>query len=315
MVMELLRGETLGSKLARDQWLSMEETAALLLPVVSAVGTAHSLGIVHRDLKPDNLFLEERPDSPRVKVLDFGIAKLTAEYYLARGLSALHTDAGSMLGTPYYMAPEQASGEVAVDHRADVWSIGVILYECLSGTRPIEGENLTQVVSRLMSAGIIPLERLAPELPHDVTAIVMQMLSRDPLRRPDGLREVSKVLSRYARTPAPEFSEPAIGRSSLLPHPPLLSQRPKVREAAARAVDPQGPTMISAPPVNSSVNMDRPAPPPQRRGLVVVGGAVAAAICVIWFAFVRTASLASGDKDHPPAPVSGAPSEASASRP
>ena len=310
MVMELLVGETLGSKLGRDQRLSMEETAALLLPVVSAVGTAHALGIVHRDLKPDNLFLQEGADGPKVKVLDFGIAKLTAEYNLARGMSALHTDAGSMLGTPYYMAPEQASGETPVDHRADVWSMGVILYECLSGTRPIEGDNLTQVVSRLMSAGIIPLERLAPELPHDVTAMVMQMLSRDPVRRPDGLREASKVLARYARNPAPEFSEPAIGRSSLLPHPPLVSQRPKVREAESRGVDPQGPTMISAPPVNSSVNIDRPTTPPQRRSLLIGGGALAATLCLIWFAFGRVTSPTVSDKDHATAPVSGAASEA-----
>src|SRR4051812_21927994 len=142
MVMELLRGETLGAKLLRDERLSVEETAALLLPVVSAVGEAHAIGIVHRDLKPDNLFLLEGSGEPRVKVLDFGIAKLSAERYLQGGPSPLLTESGSMLGTPCYMAPEQASGESPVDHRADIWSLGVILYECLSGVRPIEGENL-----------------------------------------------------------------------------------------------------------------------------------------------------------------------------
>ncbi|HEY3595083.1 MAG TPA: protein kinase [Polyangiaceae bacterium] len=297
MVMELLRGETLGSKLARDQRLSVEETAALLSPVVSAVGTAHALGIVHRDLKPENLFLEERDGGTRIKVLDFGIAKLTADYYSARGMSAHVTDAGSMLGTPYYMAPEQARGESVVDHRADVWSLGVILYECLSGTRPIEGENLTQVVSRLMSAGIIPLERLAPELPHDVTAIVMQMLSRDQLRRPDGLREVSKVLARYARTPAPEFAEPSTGRGSLLPHPPMTSQRPKARFIASKDADPQGPTMLSAPPVNSSLNMDRPSALPQRRPSVFALSAIGAVVIFLaWFAFTRATAQRAANK-------------------
>ncbi|HVJ17023.1 MAG TPA: serine/threonine-protein kinase, partial [Polyangiaceae bacterium] len=123
MVMELLHGETLGKKLARDERLSVEETAAVMLPVISAVGTAHAHGIVHRDLKPENLFLEESGDSSRIKVLDFGIAKLTAEHILERGHSALLTDTGSMLGTPCYMAPEQASGEHPVDQRADVWSL------------------------------------------------------------------------------------------------------------------------------------------------------------------------------------------------
>jgi len=306
MVMELLGGETLGSKLARDQRLSMEETAAILLPVVSAVGTAHALGIVHRDLKPDNLFLVELPEGMSVKVLDFGIAKLTAEYYLARGLSALHTDVGAMLGTPYYMAPEQASGEVPVDHRADVWSLGVILYECLSGTRPIEGENLTQVVSRLMSAGIIPLERLAPELPRDVTAIVMQMLSRDPSRRPDGLREVSHVLTRYCRAQVPEFSEPSRDRGSLLPHPPLASQKPKARFVSSGTADPQGPTMLSAPPVNSSVHLT-PEPSTPRRVPAVIVGAVAIAAALVGVAYVRLSG--------PAPPTDGRAAESSSAQP
>ncbi|MES1173773.1 MAG: protein kinase [Myxococcales bacterium] len=305
MVMEHLRGETLGSKLARDQRLSMEETAALLLPVVSAVGTAHAQGIVHRDLKPDNLFLADQPAGVKVKVLDFGIAKLTAEYYRNRGMSALLTDAGAMLGTPYYMAPEQASGESAVDHRADVWSLGVILYECLSGTRPIEGENLTQVVSRLMSAGIIPLERIAPELPHDVSAIVMQMLSRDSQRRPDGLREVATVLSRYARASLvpPEFAEPSTGRGSLLPYPQLI-EPPKARFVAASGADPRGPTMLSAPPVNSSLNVDRPSqlPQPPKQKVLTYGALGAAAFLIIWFAFLRGPRAA--DKPLEPAPAS-----------
>jgi eukaryotic-like serine/threonine-protein kinase len=316
MVMEHLRGETLGSKLARDQRLSMEETAALLLPVVSAVGTAHALGIVHRDLKPDNLFLADQTEGVKVKVLDFGIAKLTAEYYRNRGVSALLTDAGAMLGTPYYMAPEQASGETVVDHRADVWSLGVVLYECLSGTRPIEGENLTQVVSRLMSAGIIPLERIAPELPHDVSAIVMQMLSRDPQRRPDGLREVATVLARYARSSlAPEFAEPSTGRGSLLPHPQII-ERPKARFVSAGGADPRGPTMLSAPPVNNSLLADRPSqlPQPIKNKVLTYGALGAASFLVIWLAFLR--SPHSADKPpEPAAPSSSTSSTSSAAQP
>jgi serine/threonine-protein kinase len=289
MVMELLQGETLADKLDRDQRLSMEETAALILPVVSAVGTAHALGIVHRDLKPENLFLLEQPAAARVKVLDFGIAKLTSEYHLARGMSRMQTDAGSLLGTPHYMAPEQASGEVPVDHRADVWSIGVILYECLSGTRPIEGENLTQVVSRLMSAGIIPLERLAPELPPEVTALVAQMLARDPSRRPGGLREVAKVLARHARSSAPEFTEPSTDRGSLLPYPPVASPLSMAKHASSKGVDVQAPTMMSAPPVNSSLITDPPVAPPARRSPLILLGAIALAIAGVWLVLSRGA--------------------------
>jgi serine/threonine protein kinase len=278
MVMELLQGETLGKKLARDERLSLEETAALLLPVVSAVGTAHSLGIVHRDLKPENLFIERRGDETAVKVLDFGIAKLSAERYLERGLADQLTDTGSMLGTPCYMAPEQATGEKLVDHRADIWSLGVILYECLSGTRPIEGENLAQVITRLVSAGIIPLERLNPELPHEVATFVMQMLSREPARRPQDLRELSKILSAYAPVRPPAFGVPS-------GNPP--AELPQARVVSGRGADPQGPTLLSSPPVNSSVKVTLRSPKSKLRQKLTLGAFVGFVVLMVVLSALR----------------------------
>ena len=317
MVMELLRGETLGAKLLRDERLSIEETAALILPVVSAVGAAHALGIVHRDLKPDNLFLLEGGGEPSVKVLDFGIAKLSAERYLQEGPSPLLTESGSMLGTPCYMAPEQASGENPVDHRADIWSLGVILYECLSGVRPIEGENLPQVVARLMSAGIMPLERIAPELPAEVAGLVKQMLSRDVARRPASLIEVSRTLSHFTNVRAPEFATPS-GHSAPAPSPRTLqSARPKARIVNSRDAEPLGPTMLSSPPVNSSLQFVQQPPPPSRTGYII--GAVAVAlIALAWFASSRPSSpiaastgelptLAAPPERVPPTPVAAPP--------
>jgi hypothetical protein len=181
LVMELLRGETLAARLEAGLPLSPEETARLLLPVVSAVGTAHARGIVHRDLKPANIFLEQSGDEVRVKVLDFGIAKWMSA---APSDGALLTETGSTLGTPCYMAPEQALGERVIDHRADVWALGVILYECLSGTRPVEGENAARIVVRLLRTGIMPLERLVPSLPPELTTLVTNMLARDASQRP-----------------------------------------------------------------------------------------------------------------------------------
>jgi eukaryotic-like serine/threonine-protein kinase len=214
IVMELLLGETLATKLAREHNLSVAETARLLLPVVSAAGTAHARGIVHRDLKPANIFLSDSgATEPVIKVLDFGIAKWLGP---RPGEAGTRTQTGSTLGTPCYMAPEQATGERTIDHRADVWSLGIILYECLSGARPVEGENAAQMVSRLLSTGIMPIERLVPDLPSDVAQLVGRMLTRDPAQRIRDLRDVSRVLEPLAQTSAPAFGEPRVAAASQL---------------------------------------------------------------------------------------------------
>jgi serine/threonine protein kinase len=268
------------------------------------VGAAHALGIVHRDLKPDNLFLLEGGGEPSVKVLDFGIAKLSAERFLQEGPSPLLTESGSMLGTPCYMAPEQASGESPVDHRADIWSLGVILYECLSGVRPIEGENLPQVVARLMSAGIMPLERIAPELPAEVTGLVKNMLSREIGRRPASLIDVSRSLSHFTNIRAPEFATPS-GHASPAPTPRTMeSARPKARLVSSRDAEPLGPTMLSSPPVNSSLHLPQQ-PPAQSRTGYVVGAVAVVLIALAWFASSRPpagATASTGELPTLPAP-------------
>jgi eukaryotic-like serine/threonine-protein kinase len=219
LVMELLHGETFGRRLAREVSLSVEDAASLLLPVVSAVGTAHRRGIVHRDLKPENVFLARDGASERVMVLDFGIAKLAEEGSEGPTL----TGTGTMLGTPCYMAPEQGFGEPDVDHRADIWSMGAMLYEALTGGRPVEGENLGQVLKRLMTDGVTPIEVLLPDLPADVGSLVMRMLSRERADRPQDIKEVFDVLARYSRSAA----HPIDGASSgVVRAPPSTSWPP-----------------------------------------------------------------------------------------
>ncbi len=206
LVMELLEGETLAKKLSREGALEPTEVARLLRPVVSAVGTAHARGIIHRDLKPSIIFLSSgHGERAHVKVLDFGIAK-----WVSTSLDepSVRTQTGSTLGTPSYMSPEQATAERGVDHRADIWSIGVILYECLSGARPLEGENAAQMVMRLLSSGIIPIEHLVPGLPPRLAALIGRMLARDPKSRPDDLLEVFAELGALVDEPAPSFGKP-----------------------------------------------------------------------------------------------------------
>jgi serine/threonine-protein kinase len=251
MVMDLLTGEALGDKLAREGKLSVETAARLLVPVISAVGTAHAAGVVHRDLKPENIFLVRAHDGdgePEVKVLDFGIAKLGASLDLAQ--TGAVTGTGAVLGTPYYMALEQAYGEKDVDHRADIWSLGVVIYECLVGRRPIEGDNFGQIV-KFLNHGTIPrLAEVAPHVPADLDTLVFRMLQRAREDRPQDLREVSVVLRRYttigARTfGGPQAPQPTGGAET--PEPAAAAPEvPTVRGMGAstpRVVDPDMVTM------------------------------------------------------------------------
>ena len=233
IVMELLRGETLAARLARGPLASAREAAALMLPVVSAVGAAQARGIVHRDLKPSNIFMDSRPGDggrPLVKVLDFGIAKWLTGDPEAGGLL---TRTGSTLGTPSYMAPEQAIGDRNADHRVDIWSLGVILYEALSGVRPLEGDNAAQLVMRLLSTGIMPIEHLVPELPAELSSLIGRMLSRDVGRRPADLREVRELLGTLAGEASPPFGAPP-PRDGAVPY----TYEPLLRASAAPGMGP-----------------------------------------------------------------------------
>lgn len=226
MVMDLLEGKTLGKRLWEKQALDLAEVASILVPVVSAVGTAHALGIVHRDLKPENIFLaKDAKGATRVCVLDFGIAKFTAQNEHETGSM---TRTGTMLGTPCYMSPEQGFGENDIDHRTDIWALGVILYEALSGARPVEGDNLGQVLKRMMSDGITPIQSIVVDLPNDVAELIGSMLSRERAGRPKDLGVVLAVLERYTDVRAPEFGSP-ISRQ-------LVSEPEPSGAAAARVV-------------------------------------------------------------------------------
>jgi serine/threonine protein kinase len=223
MVMDLLVGETFADRLAREGAQPLPEVARIMVHVCSAVGWAHALGIVHRDLKPENIFLARSlTGATEVKVLDFGIAKLTASEGDA-AQSVATTATGSTLGTPHYMAPEQLLGEKDVDHRADIWALGIILYEALAGARPTRGANMLQVYKLVTTGGIPPLSEKTAHLPGPVVDLVSRMLARDRALRPDGVREVLATLSQHtdeafvavdaapvrAASPSEPYREPA----------------------------------------------------------------------------------------------------------
>jgi serine/threonine-protein kinase len=176
-----------------------------MLPIVSAIGSAHSVGIVHRDLKPENVFLHAVADGEvHARVLDFGIAKLSAPEGAAAATAHL-TSTGAVMGTPYYMAPEQVFGEKDLDHRADVWAVGVMSYECLAGNKPFDGDNVGQLFKAIVTGTLVPLEVTAPHLPKDVTDAIGRLLKLDRNERAPDLRELYEILKRYSTVDASSF--------------------------------------------------------------------------------------------------------------
>jgi serine/threonine-protein kinase len=269
MVMELLQGEPLDHHLERTGGLSLGEAASILLPVVSAVGTCHEQGIVHRDLKPANIFLAEEGDRRVVKVLDFGVAKLIPSDE-APAETAL-TNTGAPMGTCYYMAPEQCSGARDIDHRADVWALGIILYECLSGKRPITGDNPLQIINKVLTEPVPPLAAQVPGLPADVYDLVGRMLARGREDRPEDLREVRAVLEKHAGQTVPEFG-PASLKTPSSGEPPRSRWRWKI-VAGTGPVDPEGRTadINSGADLAASKGVPAPLHGLSRRGVAVAG--------------------------------------------
>jgi serine/threonine-protein kinase len=180
LVMALLAGESLDRLLARRHTLSVAETVGLLLPLVGAVRAAHARGVLHRDLKPQNVFLarEDGAAEPVVMLMDFGLAKIVGQ-----DVETL-TRTGAIVGTPHYMAPEQLYGEADIDQRADVWAIGAVAYECLSGRRPIEGASYAQLVRNATRRSLTPLATLLPQAPSALTVLVDRMLAHERGERP-----------------------------------------------------------------------------------------------------------------------------------
>jgi serine/threonine-protein kinase len=192
LVMELLEGETLTARLKRQQ-LDYVECCRIGRQIAKVLQAVHTCGITHRDLKPDNLFLvpdDEVVGGQRIKVLDFGIAKLAGE---SQG-SSLKTRTGAVMGTPTYMSPEQCRGAGAVDARADIYSLGCILFEMTCGHPPFVGEGTGEIVgAHLHVAPPHPLE-LAPGMPPKLAALIAQMLEKHPGARPQTMTAVGQAL-------------------------------------------------------------------------------------------------------------------------
>jgi eukaryotic-like serine/threonine-protein kinase len=195
IVMELLTGEPLDKRIDRLGALSLQETAKILQQVSRGLSRAHERGIIHRDLKPENVFIVRNTDDDEeiAKVLDFGIAKMQDGTGNA-GVSS-STKTGAVLGTPFYMSPEQARGLRNVDHRTDVWSLGVIAFKCITGKLPFDGESVGDLLVKICTAPIPIPSQWVPGLPQAFDTWFMRALERDPERRFANVTELSEHLA------------------------------------------------------------------------------------------------------------------------
>jgi serine/threonine-protein kinase len=261
LVMELLEGEDLRRVLSREGTLPLIRVADLLIQACNGLDAAHRQGIVHRDLKPANLFLTKRANGKDLlKVLDFGIAKLLD----ADGIVDA-TKTGTAVGTPQYMSPEQARGEREIGAQSDVFSLGVILYELLSGRRPYEGESLLEIVHKIVTQPPAPLEQVCPGLPGAVYDVVRKAMATEPSARFHGASELAEAL------------EPFRGASHPSPAPPATRFE---KQLETRCETMESPPPSAAPP--SVVGVARPALPPRKARNVALGAmAAGAAMAVI----------------------------------
>jgi len=217
MLMEHLSGEDLGDLLTRRGALPLEEAALYVYQACEAISEAHANGIVHRDLKPSNLFLTHRPNgSPCIKVLDFGISKeLDPNNKAGKNL----TKTGSFLGSPMYMPPEQMVDIKNTDSRGDVWALGVLLYELVTGEPPFLAEAVTSVITKVLLHHPEPPSRVRPGIPPEVDTIVMRCLEKQPEKRYSTAQELKDALESFVvPLVAPSILEKSlsISRSQLL---------------------------------------------------------------------------------------------------
>ncbi len=185
--MQYLRGESLSKRLDRVKQLTQQEVVRLGKEVAEGLARAHEAGLIHRDIKPDNIWIEEK--NHRAKILDFGLVSAT---HADEGL----TYSGTVLGTPKYMSPEQALA-LPVDHRADLFSLGSVLYHCAAGNAPFAGNNFTSTLIAVAHQPAVPLHTAAPELNPDVAGFIMQLLEKDADKRPQTAHDVAHQFAAF----------------------------------------------------------------------------------------------------------------------
>jgi eukaryotic-like serine/threonine-protein kinase len=202
--MEFLEGENLASRIEKTGPMAPGQACLIAAEILSAIEAAHQAGIVHRDLKPQNVFLVRQSRGETVKILDFGISRMVAGDEPDRRLT--HT--GLVMGTPYYMAPEQAAGESEITAAADVYAIGVILYEMLTGKVPFEATNYNTLIYKVLSGDFAPPRAHAPQLPPQLEHIICTAMSLKPPMRFASAAQFAQAIAPFVPAMSPSGQIP-----------------------------------------------------------------------------------------------------------
>jgi serine/threonine-protein kinase len=294
MVMEFLTGSDLGQALEERGPLPIAEAVDLVLQACEAIAEAHSLGLIHRDLKPANLFLTARADgSPLVKVLDFGLSKATKPDAMDASLTAAHV----VMGSPYYMSPEQIRSFKNIDARADIWSIGVILYQLLTGRCPFDAESLGALFMAIGTDPVPSMREIRPEIPEALEAAVLKCLVKDAKARTRTISELARALapfgaedshisveriSRVLSDPTP-FARTPSRAPDAAPAPTAAASASPLEPSVSAVAAKTGPTsaLAASAPATSVPAPAAPAPKSGRGALMGVAGVALVAIAIV----------------------------------
>jgi serine/threonine-protein kinase len=275
LVMELLQGEDLRSLLKREHALPTRRAVQLVIEACRGLTVVHAAGLVHRDLKPENLFLTRRSTGEDwCKVLDFGVAKMEA---------SMSTAQGAIVGTVRYMAPEQLSDGAAVSAATDLYALGAILYECLSGSPLVEGSSVQEAMYRVMNATPVPLRQRLPTVPAALAAVVERCVEKSPTRRPSSARALIEQLEQaQAKAPSDLLSSDTLLEDAAVPRPAFSRSGRKASKVSGHAG-----TALALLAAGASGWLLHPAPPastgslPPKPGLTASATKAAAALSPI----------------------------------
>jgi eukaryotic-like serine/threonine-protein kinase len=292
IAMELLEGESLAARLDRVRSIPLDETARIITQVARAVSRAHEAGIVHRDLKPDNIFLVHNDDEEIAKVLDFGIAKSIGGQF---GNSS-QTRTGALLGTPYYMSPEQAEGNKHVEFRTDLWALAIIAFECVVGRRPFESDALGDLVLQICVRPI-PVPSHFAQVPPAFDDWFRKGAARKPAERFASARELADELRAVAGERRSRLgSEPNL---------PVVPTSPGRHSGAAPEI-PAPPPLAATTGQGGALARTNVAPHSSRRNVLIAGATAGALLLAGTGAYVLFASGGDQDASELPPPAQGA---------